>query len=94
MTVQTFDLEKARFNPASHFKHPSDILNHPDLTHKMKVEMLKQWAYDEREFEVAEEENMINSSNHHVHVLDEILKCLLILGVDHEQDSPPPTKHG
>lgn len=95
MAIHMLDLEKAKLDPASHFKHPEDILNHPDLSREIKIYMLRQWAYDEREYEVAEEENMTNlNNNNHIHVLDAILKCLLILGVDHEQETPPPTKHG
>jgi len=93
MTTYTVDIEKAKTNPASQFKHPEDILNYPGLSRELKIFMLRQWAYDEREQEVAEEENMRSANNDHVPVLDEIMRCLLILGVDHE-DHSPPTKQG
>jgi hypothetical protein len=89
------DLEKAKLDPASEFKNPQELLYHPELTRELKIYLLRQWAYDEREYEVAEEENMVNvNNNNHVHILDEIMKCLLLLGVNHDQDRPPPTKHG
>ena len=69
--------------------------NNTVLNKKDKIDILKRWAYDERELEVAEEENMSKASDdYHANILDEILLCLLELGVEGDQPEHPPTKHG
>lgn len=87
------DIEAAKLDPASHFHKPSDILLDASLSRHQKIDLLRRWAYDERELAVAEEENMsgADSSNN---ILDEILKCLLELGIEGDETQPPPTKHG
>ena len=56
---------------------------------------MQRWAYDEREKSVAEEENMQSAAALDINnILDEILQSLLNLGVESDQDSPPPTKQG
>jgi hypothetical protein len=89
------DLNKAKYDPASIFKSPRDVLNDHSLSNSLKIDILKRWAYEEREMEVAEEENMRRANDdHHADILDEILKCLLELDVDSEQLSQSPTKQG
>ena len=44
--------------PARTLTTPRDVLEAEDLTADRKIEILRQWAYDAREKEVAEEENM------------------------------------
>lgn len=88
------DLEKAKYNPASVFKSPRDVLNDYSLSIKTKIDILRRWAYDQREMEVAEEENMPAHNDHHHDILDEILLCLLELGVESDEREHPPTKHG
>jgi len=92
-SVFMIDLNKAKIDPASVFNNPHEVLENDSLSHEAKVDILSRWAYDEREIEVAEEENMTRASEDNKHTLDEILKCLLELGVEHDQDSPP-TKQG
>jgi hypothetical protein len=89
-------LEAIKNNPASVYKHPHDIIDDKTLSRAEKIDVLRRWAYDEREKSVAEEENMIveNNQNTHGNILDEILKTLIELGVDKDQNSPPPTKQG
>ena len=87
------DIEQAKLNPASVFKNPRDILKATNLTKEQQIDILRRWAYDEREMSVAEEENML-SHNNHGGVLDEILKCLQELGVQGDEKTHPPTKQG
>lgn len=82
------------FNPASVFKKPQDIIADKTVSHADKIAILKQWAYDEREKSVAEEENMQNPGNQKDNLLDEILKALLALGVEGDEAHSPPTKQG
>ena len=87
--------ELAKFDPASIYKKPKDILNDDSLSRQEKIDILKRWAYDEREKSVADEENMLCVGSDINNRLDEILNSLIKLGVDSDQDeSPPPTKHG
>ena len=89
------DIQKAKNNPANLFNRPKDIVNNNAITKKDKIDILNRWAYDERELEVAEEENMSRAEDdYHAHLLDEILLCLLELGVEGDQPEHPPTKHG
>jgi len=88
------DKELAKIDPSKIFNHPSEILADDTLTRDDKIDILHRWAYDEREMSVAEEENMLNHSNHQYNILDEINKCLLELGVDSTKAEHPPTKQG
>lgn len=54
------NIEEARFNPSKLFKRPADVLRDDELTRAEKIDILRRWAYDEREMAVAEEENMLN----------------------------------
>lgn len=87
--------EAAKLDPASLFKHPRDVLKERSLTHHQKIDVLRRWAYDEREMAVAEEENMAAASDPDKNnVLDEILKALAELGEKGDLPDHPPTKHG
>ena len=88
------DLELAKHDPASLFKKPSDVLRDVSLSRKEKIDILRRWAYDEREKAVAEEENMRSTAESKKNILDEILAALIELGVANDQPTPPPTKHG
>lgn len=88
------DINRAKLDPASVFHHPADVLNESGLTRLEKIDILKRWAYDEREMAVAEEENMTGVNGDTNNTLDEILKCLLVLGKDSDDPSSPPTKQG
>ncbi|MEX2608033.1 MAG: hypothetical protein WD708_11870 [Kiritimatiellia bacterium] len=45
-------------NPAGAFNHPGEVVENASLTTDQKLKILRQWEYDARELEVAEEENM------------------------------------
>jgi hypothetical protein len=88
------DIELAKLDPSSVYKSPKDVLSDKTLSRDEKIEILKRWAYDERELSVAEEENMIGVDHDRRFVLSEILNLLRELGVDSDQKNPPPTKQG
>jgi len=89
------NIEVAKIDPASVFKKPHDVVEEPTLSRSEKIDILRRWAYDERELAVAEEENM-QSSDHDGHdiILEEVLQSLLELGADKDQRFSPPTKQG
>ena len=78
--IRVIDVSRAKLTPSAVFRHPRDVVIDKELSFSDKVDILKQWAYDERELEVAEEENMPgkNSHNH----LGEVMEALLELGVE------------
>jgi hypothetical protein len=86
--------ENAKIDPSSEFKSPQDIIVDDNLSREQKIDLLKRWAYDAREIAVAEEENMRGSNDRHHVILEAILKSLLILGIDSDQEKSPPTKQG
>jgi len=89
------DRDRAKIDPSSVFKRPSDILKASTLSKEEKIDFLQRWAYDEREMSVAEEENMLATTPSTKHnILDEIMKCLITLGVRSSRDGHPPTKQG
>lgn len=87
------DINVAKFNPTSVFKRPRDVLKHPSLSRAQKIEILQSWAYDERDKEVAEEENMPSPGLDNKNILSEITDCLLELGLE-DDEKAPPTKQG
>lgn len=88
------DVELAKTDPASVFKRPSDIVREVSLSRGEKIEILRSWAYDQREMSVAEEENMRGIDSDRNNILDEILQSLQELGVEGDQPNPPPTEEG
>ena len=45
-------------DPSAVFDNPEDVLSDSELSYDQKITVLKQWAYDAKELQVAEEENM------------------------------------
>lgn len=88
------DIDAAKINPSSVFKRPSDVLKEKSLSRELKIDILRRWAYDEREIAVAEEENMQGVNSDRSNILDDVLKCLLTLGVHTDDKKSPPTKQG
>jgi hypothetical protein len=84
------DLSSLKHNPAAFFKAPIEVVSSKNLSTDEKIEILQRWAYDEREKEVAEEENMPNHAGNTESRLSDILKALLKLKT--ESDQGPPTK--
>ena len=85
------DIDRAILNPAGVFKVPSEVLESSDLTKVQKIKILRQWEYDARELEVAEEESMIGSNSH---LLDQVQKALMELGENLDLNHSSPNKQG
>lgn len=81
-----------KHNPAAFFKAPSEVTFAKELSTEEKIEILQRWAYDEREKEVAEEENMSRREGSAESRLSEILKALLALKTASDERNAPPTK--
>lgn len=58
MSMGTAEFEKIMSDPSAGYKGPEDVVVDERLSREQKIAVLNQWAYDEREIEVAEEENM------------------------------------
>lgn len=91
--MATINVEDAKFNPARFFKRPADVVKDDHFSRKDKIEILRSWAYDEKDKSVAEEENMAAPSEAKRSILDEVSKALLELGAEDEK-RPAPTKQG
>lgn len=67
------DYDKALLDPSAIFKHPSEVLADTDLSKQQKIKILEQWAYDAKEIETADSENMQGES---ASMLHRIMECL------------------
>lgn len=83
--------DKFLMNPADVYTEPNQVLQDTSLTRDQKMEILKQWEYDARELEVAEEENMAGGTPS---LLREVHKAILALGGSGAADQSPTTKQG
>lgn len=81
--------EQAMLNPAEAYKSPADVVSDNDLSREQKIRVLRQWEYDARELEVAEEENMGGGPPD---ILASIVSALKVL--DDNDSGASPTKHG
>lgn len=73
-TISANEYERIISDPSSCYQIPEDVLLDKRLSREQKIAVLKQWAFDERELEVAEEENMRGDSE--PLVLDQVLIAL------------------
>jgi hypothetical protein len=80
--------EKSLVNPADVYSEPNQVLQDSSLSQEQKMEILKQWEYDAREMEVAEEENMAGNAPS---MLREVLKAIVKLE-DGGSSEQAPTK--
>jgi hypothetical protein len=85
------DIDKAMLDPAVVFQSPEALLRQADLSREQKIDILRQWEYDARELEVAEEEGMRTSRPD---LLDRILQAFHTLHAWHDPDHTAPTKQG
>lgn len=85
------DFTKIKLNPTEHFAKPADVLS-CEFSNKEKFELLKQWEYDLREMQVAEEENMQATQNDTN--LDDVLNALNKLNFNDSTDTTHASKHG
>ena len=85
------NIEQAMLDPTSMFSYPDDICKDSSLTKEQKIKLLRQWEYDARELEVAEEENMAGGPPD---LLDQVLTALHQLHADLDVNHSAPTKQG
>ena len=84
--------EKKYINNASKIHLLQEVVKEKNLTRSQKIKILRQWEYDARELEVAEEENMQGVDND---ILPEVLSALAALGADmHGDGDGCATKQG
>ena len=89
--LKMVDIDRAILDPAGVFKVPSEVLQSSELTKEQMIMILRQWEYDARELEVAEEESMIGNNTH---LLDQVQKALMELGGNRDPNHSSPNKQG
>ena len=73
------------------YSSPGAVCADASLTHQEKLNILRQWEYDAREREVAEEENMAGGPPDE---LAEVLAALRALEGQPDGEAIPTNKHG
>lgn len=73
--ISQTELEQMLADPAGHFLAPEAVALDDRLSREQKIMLLKQWAYDVHEMEVAQEENMMPSDSGEL-ILDQVLRVL------------------
>jgi len=89
------NVEKALLNPEAVFKKPQEVVERHDLSREQKIEILRRWAYDVRELQVADDESMTTKKPQEPAVtLDAVLNALRSLGASADVEHSAPTKQG
>lgn len=89
------NIEKAKLSPGDIFKSPMSVVNCDEISREEKIDILCSWAYEERELQVADNENMSQRGFERPNKLDEILRALAKLGISSDQEhGSPPTEEG
>ena len=57
-TLTKKEFDEILNDPSACYAMPDDVLHDQRLSHQQKMAVLKLWAFDAREIEVAQEENM------------------------------------
>lgn len=57
------EFERIIDDPSAAYAQPEDVLHDGRLSREEKITILKQWAFDAREIEVAQEENMLGEAS-------------------------------
>jgi hypothetical protein len=83
--------EESLINPTDVYSEPNEVLQDASLTRQQKMKILKQWEYDARELEVAEEENMEGNAPS---LLREVLMAIVKLDDGGVSEKAPTTKQG
>ncbi len=78
-------------DPSRHFSSPQAVVKEEGLSREQKIEILRQWEYDARQLDVAEEENMGGGE---ASQLDQVLAALQELSADRVAEEAHPTKPG
>ncbi len=86
-------LDLALLDPAAMFGTPEAILTDEEFETADKIRILKRWAYDIREMQVAQEENMAATQECRID-LGQVLNILHQLDPDFHPGDSSDTKHG
>lgn len=70
--VNKAEFERIINDPSAVYQQPEDVLRDERLSRAERIAILKQWAFDAREIEVAQEENMRGDAS----VLRQVLLAL------------------
>lgn len=58
LTMGAAEIEQAMVSPSAIFDLPAEVVTNSVLTLRQKIEILKRWALDARQLQIATEENM------------------------------------
>ena len=84
--------ELARFDPGAVFAAPEDVRDDARLTTEEKIDILRRWAYDDAEIDVAVEEGMRDAGESRL--LRRILSALSLLDDVDLERTAPSKQHG
>lgn len=73
--ISQIEFERILADPSAHYITPEDVACDHRLSRAQKISVLKQWSYDVREMEVAQEENMMPNDSDEL-ILHQILIVL------------------
>jgi len=73
--ISQTEFDRILADPSAHYLAPEDVAHDHRLSRAQKISVLKQWAYDVHEMEVAQEENMMPSDSGEL-ILDQVLRAL------------------
>jgi hypothetical protein len=83
--------EKALLDPSDIYENPQELLSDAQLTTEQKIEVLRRWAYDASEIDVAEGEGMRALDEE---VFHQVMLALEKLGAKIDPSRRPPTRQG
>lgn len=61
--INKAELERILTDPSAAYQQPEAVLRDARLSREEKILVLKQWAFDAHEIEVAQEENMLGDAS-------------------------------
>lgn len=73
--ISQTEFNRILIDASAHYKHPENVATDDRLTREQKIKVLKQWAYDVHEMEVAQGENMQPKDSDEL-ILDQVLRAL------------------
>lgn len=89
--MTSIDFDKAKLDPRMVFSDPKEVLDCSQFNRDQKIEVLRCWAYDAKEMDVAKEEGMASEEPSE---LIQVLEALKSLGSGLDREHDGPTKHG
>jgi hypothetical protein len=73
--ISQTEFDRILMDASAHYHDPENVAKDDRLTREQKIKILKQWAYDVHEMEVAQEENMQPKDSDEL-ILDQVLRVL------------------